>query len=145
MYIFKQPNIGGEVTCHQDATFLYTEPLNMIGSWFAIEDALIENGCLWALPGGHRHGLKSRWIKSSNGEMRFEIYDSNPWPEEELVPLEARKGTLILLHPLLPHGSRENRSKKSRHAYSLHVISGKSVYPKDNWLQRSTEMPLRGF
>src|SRR5688500_5699117 len=27
MYIFKQPNIGGEVVCHQDATFLYTEPM----------------------------------------------------------------------------------------------------------------------
>ena len=26
MYIFKQPHIGGEVACHQDATFLYTEP-----------------------------------------------------------------------------------------------------------------------
>src|SRR5207249_1857825 len=26
MYIFKQPRIGGEVTCHQDATFIYTEP-----------------------------------------------------------------------------------------------------------------------
>ena len=26
MYIFKQPKIGGEVTCHQDSTFLYTEP-----------------------------------------------------------------------------------------------------------------------
>src|SRR5262249_46050860 len=25
MYIFKQPNIGGEVSCHQDGTFLYTE------------------------------------------------------------------------------------------------------------------------
>src|SRR2546430_14265086 len=35
MYIFKQPNIGGEVTCHQDATFLYTEPLRMLGLWFA--------------------------------------------------------------------------------------------------------------
>src|SRR6266571_6853031 len=29
MYIFKQPNFGGEVTCHQDATFLYVEPLRM--------------------------------------------------------------------------------------------------------------------
>src|SRR2546423_6481290 len=27
MYIFKQPRIGVEVTCHQDATFLYTDPL----------------------------------------------------------------------------------------------------------------------
>src|SRR5215212_457835 len=54
MYIFKQPNIGGEVTCHQDSTFLYTEPTDIVGLWFALEDATIENGCLWAIPGGHR-------------------------------------------------------------------------------------------
>src|ERR1051325_2139166 len=46
MYIFKQPGIGGEVTCHQDATFLYTEPLSATGLWFALEDATRENGCL---------------------------------------------------------------------------------------------------
>src|SRR5437773_4663860 len=33
MYIFKQPHIGGEVTCHQDATFLYAEPLRLVGLW----------------------------------------------------------------------------------------------------------------
>src|SRR5713226_1319049 len=54
MYIFKQPRIGGEVTCHQDATFLFTEPLRMFGLWFALEDATIENGCLWVIPGGHK-------------------------------------------------------------------------------------------
>ena len=50
MYIFKQPNIGGEVTCHQDSTFLYTEPIDIVGLWFALEDATVENGCLWATP-----------------------------------------------------------------------------------------------
>ena len=54
MYIFKQPGIGGEVGCHQDATFLYTDPITVVGFWFAIEDATLENGCLWAAPGGHR-------------------------------------------------------------------------------------------
>src|SRR6202165_4982658 len=39
MYIFKQPRTGAEVTCHQDATFLFTEPLRMVGLWFALEDA----------------------------------------------------------------------------------------------------------
>ncbi len=58
MYIFKQPRIGGEVTCHQDSTFLYTEPQNIIGLWFALEDATVENGCLWAIPGGHKLGLE---------------------------------------------------------------------------------------
>ncbi|HEY0762491.1 MAG TPA: phytanoyl-CoA dioxygenase family protein [Pyrinomonadaceae bacterium] len=144
MYIFKQPNIGGEVTCHQDSTFLYTDPIDIAGLWFALEDATIENGCLWVIPGGHRSGLKSRWVRSPEG-MKFETYDTAPWPEDQLVPLEVPKGSLILLHGLLPHRSFENKSSRSRHAYTLHLINANANYPADNWLQRSPGMPLRGF
>jgi phytanoyl-CoA hydroxylase len=144
MYIFKQPNIGGEVTCHQDSTFIYTEPIDIAGLWFALEDATIENGCLWAIPGGHRHGLKSRWVRRRGG-MQFETYDTTPWPENELVPLDVSKGSLILLHGLLPHRSFENRSPRSRHAYTLHLIGEEAKYPSENWLQRSENMPFRGF
>src|SRR6266550_5604552 len=145
MYIFKQPRIGGEVTCHHDATFLYTEPLRLVGLWFALEDATVDNGCLWAIPGGHKLGLKSRFMRAEGGGTRFEVIDETPWPEEKVEPLEVKKGTVIVLHGLLPHLSRENRSPRSRHAYTLHVIDASAQYPKDNWLQRSTEMPLRGF
>jgi len=145
MYIFKQPKIGGEVTCHQDATFLYTKPLSLIGLWFALEDATIENGCLWAIPAGHTRGLKSRFLRAEGGGTRFEVFDSTSWPEDDLQPLEVKQGTLIILHPLLPHLSRENRSPRSRHAYTLHVIDAAAHYPKENWLQRSEGLPLRGF
>ena len=145
MYIFKQPNIGGEVTCHQDSTFLYTEPNDIVGLWFALEDATLENGCLWAIPGGHKSGLKSRWVRIGQVGMEFQTFDAEPWPEEELVPLEVKKGSLILLHGLLPHRSLENKSSKSRHAYTLHLIGGGANYSADNWLQRSQSMPLRGF
>jgi phytanoyl-CoA hydroxylase len=145
MYIFKQPCIGGEVSCHQDSTFLYTEPFDIVGLWFALEDATIENGCLWAIPGGHRLGLQSRWVRTEEGGMRFETFGSETWSEDNLVPLEVSKGTLIVLHGLLPHKSLANRSSKSRHAFTLHVMSADCNYPKSNWLQRSPEMPLRGF
>jgi phytanoyl-CoA hydroxylase len=145
MYIFKQPNIGGEVTCHQDSTFLYTDPPNIAGLWFALQEATVENGCLWAIPGGHHHGLKSRWIRNPSGAMGFEVFDPTPWPEEALVPLEVAQGGLILLHGLLPHRSFANKSEHSRHAYTLHVIDGRSFYPEDNWLQRSHELPSKGF
>jgi phytanoyl-CoA hydroxylase len=157
MYIFKQPNIGGEVTCHQDSTFLYTEPIDIAGLWFALEDATIENGCLWALPGGHRRGLKSRWRRSqetqtehesrekSGAQMEFEIFSNEPWPMDELIPLEVPKGTLIVLHGLLPHCSFANRSPRSRHAYTLHLLGARANYPADNWLQRSPTLPLRSF
>jgi len=145
MYIFKQPNIGGEVSCHQDATFLYTDPLHLVGLWFALEDATIENGCLWIIPGGHKAGLKSRFVRANEGGTRFETFDRSPWPEENLKPLEVKKGTLIVLHPLLPHLSRENKSSRSRHAYTLHIIDASTDYSDDNWLQRSPDMPLHGF
>jgi phytanoyl-CoA hydroxylase len=145
MYIFKQPTIGGEVTCHQDSTFLYTEPQDIVGFWFALEDASVENSCLWAIPGGHKPGLKSRWIRDVNGAMKFDVFDSTPWPEDKLVPLEVKKGTLIVLNGLLPHKSLANRSTKSRHAYTLHVTSSDWRYPEDNWLQRPSDKPLRGF
>ena len=145
MYIFKQPGIGGEVVCHQDATFLYTEPPSVTGLWFALEDATLENGCLWAMRGGHRAGLKSRFVRAPEGGTRFVVLDESGWPDAELVPLEARKGTLILLDGLLPHLSRANRSARSRHAYTLHVVEAGSVYPEENWLQGSQELPLRGF
>nr|XP_004463136.1 phytanoyl-CoA dioxygenase domain-containing protein 1 isoform X3 [Dasypus novemcinctus] len=58
MYIFKQPHFGGEVSPHQDASFLYTEPLGrVLGVWIALEDATLENGCLWFIPGSHTRAL----------------------------------------------------------------------------------------
>ena len=138
MYIFKQPKIGGEVACHQDSTFLYNEPIDIAGLWFALEDATVRNGCLWVIPGGHRLGLKSRWMRSPEGGMRFDVYDATPFPEENLIPLEVPKGSLIVLHGLLPHKSLANRSEKSRHAYTLHFLGGRSRYAPENWLQTRT-------
>jgi phytanoyl-CoA hydroxylase len=57
----------------------------------------------------------------------------------------VEKGTLVVLHGLLPHKSGANTSPRSRHAYSLHLIDGTATYPEDNWLRRSPEMPPRGF
>jgi phytanoyl-CoA hydroxylase len=145
MYIFKQPNIGGEVTCHQDATFLYSEPMTVTGLWFALEDATPENGCLYALAGGHQSGLGSRFVRADDGSTRFEKLQDDNGDMDRLSCLAVKKGSLILLHGLLPHLSFANTSAKSRHAYILHIIDGSSHYAAENWLQRPPEMPLRGF
>ena len=152
MYIFKQPHIGGEVGCHQDATFLATNPISVTGFWFAIEDATLENGCLWAAPGGHRTSLRKTFRRlggpgpdGDGAGTEFDVHDASPLPAapDDLVPLEVEAGTLVLLHGLLPHWSDVNRSAKSRHAYSVHCISAATDYPSWNWLQRTDAMPLR--
>ncbi|EMS68652.1 hypothetical protein TRIUR3_30268 [Triticum urartu] len=124
MYIFKQPGIGGEVVPHQDNTFLYTEPLSCTGLWLALEDATITNGCLWAIPGSHKNGLKRRMIRDENGthfDRPSPLYD-----QKEFVPLEMKSA---FFH------SFENLSPVSRHALSLHVVDMEGCkWSKDNWL-----------
>ncbi|MEM9200105.1 MAG: phytanoyl-CoA dioxygenase family protein [Actinomycetota bacterium] len=146
MYIFKQPGIGGEVSLHCDHTFLWTEPQTVIGFWYAIEDATQENGCLWAHPGGHRIPVKSRYRMNAEGDEAFmDTFDDTPYATDDLVPLEADAGTLVLLHGTLPHWSAPNTSGRSRHAYTLHIIDGTAAYADDNWLRRTPALPLRGF
>jgi len=143
MLIFKQPAIGGEVTWHQDGSFLYTVPQSVIGFWFALEDATLENGCLWVLPGQHKNGLRSRF-RRINGRLQTETLPEAPsFDENDGTPLEVAAGTLVVLHGALPHYSEANRSSKSRYAYTLHAISGTAHYPADNWLQRKDWLPAR--
>jgi phytanoyl-CoA hydroxylase len=145
MVIFKQPLIGGEVTAHQDHTFLWTDPPSVLGLWFALEDATVDNGCLWARPGGHTEPPRKRFHRTPGGGAAFEVLDDRELSQDGMIPLEAPAGTCIVLHGLLPHYSGPNGSPRSRQAYSLHVIDAGAHYPSDNWLQRGPDLPLRGF
>lgn len=134
MYIMKHARIGGVVDVHQDSTFLYTEPESCIGFWFALEDATRENGCLWAKPGGHRTALRSWFRRKEGGGTEMQVLDTAPVDTEDMVPLEVKQGTCIVLHGLLPHYSLPNTSGKSRQAYAVHCINRHAHYPDANWL-----------
>lgn len=145
MYIFKPPRIGGEVVCHQDSTYLYTDPESCVGFWFALEDATVENGCMYFIPGQHTAPLKALNYRSGEHELTTKVQDPTPWPEHLKQPAEAPAGSLVIFHGRAPHLSGPNRSERSRHAYTLHVIDQTCHYPAANWLQRGEGMPLRGF
>ncbi len=145
MYLFKPPRIGAEVVCHQDSTYIYTEPESCIGFWFALEDATIDNGCVYFIPGGHRGPLRHRNHRLDDGTSRTDVLSDEPFDEDRKVAAEVSAGTLVIFDGRAPHMSGENRSAKSRHAYSLHVIDRRCHYPADNWLQRGPQLPLRGF
>ncbi|PIO39659.1 hypothetical protein AB205_0080450 [Aquarana catesbeiana] len=137
MYIFKQPNIGGEVTPHQDATFLHTEPLGrIIGFWIAVEDATEHNGCLWFIPGSHKAGISRRMLRTPPGTIPCtEFIGEEPHFNEELfVPAPVPKGSLVLIQGEVVHKSELNTSSNSRHAYSFHVMeSENTTWSSENW------------
>ena len=144
MLIFKQPGIGGEVKWHQDASFFDTTPSTVTAFWFALEDATLDNGCLWVQPGGHRSPLRERFVREGD-TTHMEVLDTTPWPNlRDAVPVEVKAGTLVCFHGQLPHCSAPNRSAHSRLAYTLHATDASAHYAARNWLQRKT-LPLRGF
>ena len=145
MYIFKQPRIGGEVHWHQDATFFYTNPISVLTFWFAIDDATLENGCLYVSKEGIDTPLRQRFCLR-DGVTEMDTLSETPWPDDgAAIPLEVKAGTLVLFHGLLPHYSPPNRSEKARHAYTLHVTDGACEYSDLNWIQRGADLPVRGF
>ena len=152
------------MTSHQDSCFLHTEPrLTCLGLWLALQDATLDNGCIWARPGSHKEGLRRRFNRNPDyfekedtdaPMMVFEKVDEpavGPWdggiPQGDdqaqacrdagFVPYECKAGDLVLIHGQVDHLSLPNYSKESRHTYQLHMIEGPSQgikWSDTNWL-----------
>ena len=45
---------------HQDELFIPTRDRSLTAAWIALDDATVENGCLWVLPGSQRRGVRTR-------------------------------------------------------------------------------------
>lgn len=138
MVIFKQPSIGGDVRWHQDASYLITNPSSVVGLWIALEDATLENGCLWMAPGAHQSPLRERYLVDWN-RRSAELYplDETPWPQEgEAIAVEVKAGDAVIFHDHMPHRSFANVSGRSRVAVTLHAHAPTSSWHPQNWLQR---------
>uniref|UniRef100_A0A1B0BB94 Fe2OG dioxygenase domain-containing protein n=1 Tax=Glossina palpalis gambiensis TaxID=67801 RepID=A0A1B0BB94_9MUSC len=147
MYIYKNPGIGGEIISHQDSWYLYTEPNSAIGFWIALEDATLQNGCLQFIKGSHKSGVHRRYIRNPDRESKeLVIYDRAApiYPQSTFTPVPVTKGTCIIIDGNVVHKSEPNRSNKSRHAYTFHVIETENnvKYAEDNWLQPPADKPF---
>ena len=145
MYIFKQPGIGGEVRWHQDASYLLTRPPAVIGMWVAVEDATLDNGCLWMAPGEHRSPLREVYeVDWSRRRGRLSTLDTTPWPgPDQARALPVRAGSLVVFSDLMPHYSAVNRSALSRQAFTMHFSASDADWSAGNWLQRPDLEPFR--
>ena len=80
MYIYKNPGVGGEVTSHQDGSYLFTEPNSTVGFWIALEDATLENGCLKFIRASHMNGTHRRYIRNPDTEAKELLIYDRPEP-----------------------------------------------------------------
>ncbi|MCE5308008.1 MAG: phytanoyl-CoA dioxygenase family protein [Acidobacteriales bacterium] len=114
---------GGVVAWHQDYSYwTRTEPMAHLTCWIALDDSTSENGCLHYVPGSHRWNLLPiTGLTGDMDEVRRVLTDEQRAAFRP-VPVELRRGECSFHHPLLLHGSYENRSDRARRATLINVF-----------------------
>jgi phytanoyl-CoA hydroxylase len=128
---------------HQDEDYIPTRDRSLTGVWLALDDATVENGCLWVLPGSHRPGVlwPMRWHGDARFDCSWESYEF-PFSEADAVPVEVPAGSAVAFNGYLLHRSLPNRAPGGfRRALVNHYMSAESLLPWI-WPERPTGMAL---
>jgi phytanoyl-CoA hydroxylase len=123
---------------HQDENFIPTRDRSLTAAWIALDDATVENGCLWAIAGSHRPGVL--WPDRPHGDRRFDsVAEAHgfPWPRDEGQCLQVRAGSVVFFNGYLLHRSLPNTTSSGfRRALVYHYMSAESLLPWD-WAGRT--------
>jgi len=124
MYYYKPPGAKGQ-GMHQDNFYLLASPATCIAAWTPIDDATEDNGCLWVVPGSHRHDIHCPKAKSGGKWFNYGDSHINPFPRDaKPVPVPVRRGQTLFFGGHLIHGSGPNRTKdRSRRTFIGHYVS----------------------
>ncbi len=129
---YKPPVIGGPTYWHQDhPAWPVLQPADLISAWVALDDATIDNGSMWMVPGSHRWGNVSPYLKTDEAAYTPYLSDPSVVPENvdlTPVPFEIRRGQVGYHHCLMWHGALPNRSQKKRRAIAVHYMPGHIRY-----------------
>jgi phytanoyl-CoA hydroxylase len=116
---------------HQDELFIPTRDRSLTAAWIALDDATVENGCLWVLPGSHRPGVlyPDRDHHDPRFDCEVEAYDF-PYRDQDAVPVEVPAGSVVLFNGYLLHMSLPNTGRHGlRRALVNHYMSARSLLP----------------
>ncbi len=131
----KPPGIDGRHPLHQDLRYFRIRPADkIVGVWTAMLPANRETGCLAVIPGSHKGELLEHaepdWEYVNHAFLGIRDIDL-----DKRVHIEMSPGDTLLFHPLLVHGSGQNRSQSFRRAISVHYAAGNCESPVRDWKQ----------
>lgn len=116
---------------HQDEDYIPTRDNSLTGGWIALDDATVENGCLWVLPGSHRDHIL--WPMRSHNDRRFDCNQESinfPYTDDEAVPVEVKAGSAVFFNGYLLHRSLPNRAASGfRRCLVNHYMNAQSLLP----------------
>lgn len=132
MLFVKGPGKAGQ-SWHQDEFYIPTRDRSLVGAWIAIDDAGIDNGCLWIIPGSHRPSYIRRRVKNSSNEYAdVDTIDVSAFRQDDMVPVELKSGSVVFFNGYTLHSSLRNKTNNCfRTALVNHYMSAESMLPWD--------------
>jgi len=126
---------------HQDEDYIPTRDRSLCGGWIALDDATVNNGCLWIIPGSHKAGVL--WPQAQQSDARFDCAEEStgfPYTEADAVPVEVKAGSIVFFNGYLLHRSMPNRAPDGtfRRVLVNHYMSASSLLP---WTQNLQTHP----
>ncbi len=116
---------------HQDECYIPTRDRSLTGAWIAMDDATVENGCLWVIPGSHQPGIL--WEMAEHNDDRFDCANESrgfPYTDDDAIPVEVKAGSVVFFNGYLLHRSLPNRKTSGyRRALVNHYMSAQSLLP----------------
>jgi hypothetical protein len=115
---------------HQDEFYIPTRDRSLCGGWMALDDATLENGCLWVIPGSHKPGII--WPAREHSDRRFDcaVEAVFPYADSDAVPVEVKAGSIVFFNGYLLHRSLPNKAKSGyRRVLVNHYMSAESLLP----------------
>ncbi|MES2391601.1 MAG: phytanoyl-CoA dioxygenase family protein [Acidobacteriota bacterium] len=140
--VFAKPAlVGSIVPSHQDMPYWPFEPYEMISAWIAMDDSTIENGCVRHVAGSHKLGILPHAPSGVVGNSLSVVEDPR-LKELTEVPVEVRKGSVILHHCLTVHRSEPNRSPKPRRGLIYVYMSDQVRVTDPSKLRQPATFPI---
>lgn len=128
MLFVKPPNFQGQAW-HQDEIYIPTRDRSLIGAWIAIDDATVENGCLFIIPASHRPGYLYPQHPHGNPDEFDFAPESYGFDESQEIPVEVKAGTVVFFNGYLLHRSLKNRGTGYRRVLVNHYMNAWSLLP----------------
>lgn len=128
MLFVKPPGFQGQAW-HQDEIYIPTRDRSLCGGWIAIDDATVENGCLYVIPGSHKTGYLYPQRPHDNPDEFDFAPESHGFDDSGEIPVEVEAGTVIFFHGYLLHRSKRNRSRGYRRVLVNHYMNAYSLLP----------------